>query len=454
METHIRSQKHQKSVKVCSGTQDLTKLFGQQSSTSNAISLAEATLVYFLVNHHLAYRTMDCTPKMLCKNFPDSEMIRSVKCARTKAEAIVNKVLGPHSVQAALQNLEGVSCFGVCTDGSNHGNLKIFPVVIQYFDYRQGGLQAKLLELTSIPDETSETISSLIIDTLTGLDIAEKCVAFGGDNINTNFGGLGRGEGNNILTKLKNSFSRNVVGIGCPAHILHNCIQHGADRLQVDLSCVVNKIYHYFSIYAVRTEKLKEYCKFVEIDYKQLRSTTKTRWLSMFPAIERLLEMYEALQSFFLSESRPPQLLITFFSSRVSKAYLWHMHSLMVVFHENLEKIQREKNSVIDVRTILENVCSLLEYRLECSFISSNTEEQLAHVREDGFDREADAFMEDAMLLYRECLEYLRKWSVSFEDYDCFKWMDLTEKVFINHVKKIHYIFKGKGTCYRRFNVL
>lgn len=217
-------------MKVCSGTQDLTKLFGQQSSTSNAISLAESTLVYFLVNHHLAYHTMDCTPKMLCKSFPDSEMIRSVKCARTKAEAIVNKVLGPHSVQAALQNLEGVSCSGVCTDGSNHGNLKIFPVVIQYFDYRRGGLQAKFLELTS-----SETISSLIIDTATGLGIAEKCVAFGGDNINTNFGGLGRGEGNNILTKLKNSFSRNVVGIGYPAHILHNCIQHGAVRLQVDL---------------------------------------------------------------------------------------------------------------------------------------------------------------------------------------------------------------------------
>lgn len=129
METHIRSQKHQKSVKVCSGTQYLSKLFGQQSSTSNAISLAEATLVYFLVNHHLAYRTMDCTPKMLCKSFPDSEMIRSVKCARTKSEAIVNKVLGPHSVQAALQNLEGVSCFGVCADSSNHGNPWSFSIL-------------------------------------------------------------------------------------------------------------------------------------------------------------------------------------------------------------------------------------------------------------------------------------------------------------------------------------
>lgn len=130
------------------------------------------------------------------------------------------------------------------------------------------------------------------------------------------------------------------------------------------------KVYNYFSIYTVRTAQLIEYCEFVDTNYKQLLSHTKTRWLSLFPAIHRILEMYDALQSYFLSLPSPPKMLKKFFSSSLSKAYLWHLHSLMSVFHENIKEIQKEKNTIIDIMNIIENVSSLLENRLQCSFLS------------------------------------------------------------------------------------
>ncbi|CAL1548449.1 unnamed protein product [Lymnaea stagnalis] len=51
------------------------------------------------------------------------------------------------------------------------------------------------------------------------------------------------------------------VSVGCPAHVLHNCIQHGADLMQIDVETIVLMIFNHFSMYTVRTETLNEVLK-------------------------------------------------------------------------------------------------------------------------------------------------------------------------------------------------
>jgi hypothetical protein len=36
---------------------------------------------------------------------------------------------------------------GVATDASSHNALKVFPVVIQYFEWKDGGVQRKLIKV-------------------------------------------------------------------------------------------------------------------------------------------------------------------------------------------------------------------------------------------------------------------------------------------------------------------
>jgi hypothetical protein len=57
----------------------------------------------------------------------------------------------------------------------------------------------------------------------------------------------------------------------------------------------------------VCTEELKEYCDFVEIEYRQLLSHSKTRWLPLFPGIERLIHMFQALKLYFSSQEHITQ---------------------------------------------------------------------------------------------------------------------------------------------------
>jgi len=71
---------------------------------------------------------MDCTSKLLRETFNDSEIAKRISSARTKTEAI-NSVLDPHAVQE-VRSLQDIPFCGVSTDASNHGAVKIFPILI------------------------------------------------------------------------------------------------------------------------------------------------------------------------------------------------------------------------------------------------------------------------------------------------------------------------------------
>ena len=51
------------------------------------------------------------------------------------------------------------------------------------------------------------------------------------------------------------------MDVGSTAHPAHNTLQTAADFLPINVEVIVNKIYCYVHIYAVREERLKEFCE-------------------------------------------------------------------------------------------------------------------------------------------------------------------------------------------------
>ena len=75
-------------------------------------------------------------------------------------------------------------------------------LIVQYFSVSEGGLQIQLLDLDELVNEKSESISDYLSHVTQSLNITSKCVAFGADNTNCNFGGLKKKEGDNVFTHL------------------------------------------------------------------------------------------------------------------------------------------------------------------------------------------------------------------------------------------------------------
>ncbi|KAJ8897036.1 hypothetical protein PR048_002382 [Dryococelus australis] len=78
--------------------------------------------------------------------------------------------------------------------------MKIFPVLIQYFDWKEGGTKTKVIEIQALENEQLETITSFVLNPLEKYGLSSKCVAHSGDNANVNVECLNRQDGRNLST--------------------------------------------------------------------------------------------------------------------------------------------------------------------------------------------------------------------------------------------------------------
>ena len=61
-------------------------------------------------------------------------------------------------------------------------------------------------------------------------------------------------------------------------------------------------LFYWFDKSTKRKASLMEYCSFCDIDYREIVKHVNTRWLSLERAVSRVLQQYDALKSYFLSE--------------------------------------------------------------------------------------------------------------------------------------------------------
>ena len=87
----------------------------------------------------------------------------------------------------------------------------------------------------------------------------------------------------------------------CAKSVIYNIFTNGAPY-----ESLVVKIYEFFHIYTVRVTELKNFCEFVDIEYQRILQHSNIRFLSLLPALQRILEMFEGLKSYFNSQEGCP----------------------------------------------------------------------------------------------------------------------------------------------------
>lgn len=163
----------------------------------------------------------------------------------------------------------------------------MLPVMLRGFDEEKGVMTFKLA-VKLISNEKSETIGNELLLTGKIWNCTNKVAAFGADNCNTNFGGLNRKGENNVFYRLKKELARDLVGIGCTSHIIHNGFDSACDQLPINIEALVVNIYKHFHIHTLRVETLKEFCTTTEVNYVTLVNHSGTRFLTLHPAVQKV----------------------------------------------------------------------------------------------------------------------------------------------------------------------
>jgi len=419
---------------VVVAVENLVNWFPKKTAAQEELDRAatECLFSYHTVMHNQSFRSMDCTSKLI-KTLYDKKF----SSARTKTEAIVTDVIAPYTMEQVTRELNAVQFVTVSTDASNHQSTKLLPVLVQYFLPRTG-IHVKMLDMHSVPGETSDIVTNAMIDTIETFGLRNKVVGFSADNTNANFGGAHRRGRENIFTKLQTYTGRgDLLGLGCNAHMLHNTVQRAADCLPVDAEQIVCKIYNYFSIYTVRVETLKEFCEFVNLEYRKLLGYSKTRWLALLPAVDRILLMFPALKSYFLSLNQCPTVLQTFFENPLSEAWLYFVQCQAALFNKTTTSIQYQHGTAMEVQKEVKKIKGDIEDRKLQSFVGIETKNLLKRLQNAGDVTTTDVqgFMNKAMAFYDSCIDYLNLWDHS-QDVEVFSWVLLTKVVSWEEVEE------------------
>uniref|UniRef100_A0A8C6K6H0 Uncharacterized protein n=1 Tax=Nothobranchius furzeri TaxID=105023 RepID=A0A8C6K6H0_NOTFU len=345
---HVKTSKHKRCQQAGSS---VSMFFSATAAGDKDLKRAaqEATFAYHLVKHNHSFRSMDCTAGLLRKCYD-----QRFTCARTKAEAVVTSVIAPHAMDLLKEDTTDATLVSVAVDTSNHKAVKLVPVVVRYFKITEG-VRVKILDFTSLPGETSTLLCDEVYRCLSAFGLVDKVVGFCADNTNTHFGRKARRGQNNVFHKLDQATPNGLVGVGCAAHIVHNAVQSLVDTLPCDIEHFVVKVFGYFHIYTDRTEELKDFCSFVDVEHATLLGTSRTHWLY-------LALTYPALQSYFRSQEKAPNSIIKFLENQVCEAWLWFIHNQLSLFNDTIKKMEKEKSTAVHAARQL---CDLQEKPLE-----------------------------------------------------------------------------------------
>jgi hypothetical protein len=138
----------------------------------------------------------------------------------------------------------------------------------------------------------------------------------------------------------------------------HNAMQTAAECLLVDNESTVGKIYQHFHIYTVHVQTLKDSCDFVDMEYKNILGHTKTRWLSLMPAVN----------SYFLSIQMCPTMLKKFFVRKQSFLYLIFLQNQLQIINACMKELEKENISAAEVKCITDALLAKVENREASKF--------------------------------------------------------------------------------------
>lgn len=451
LEVHVQPMKHKRNVL---GDASMAKLLGcfLPADCQSFDAAATATPLGFAA----AVLQDCCEPLAGSPGLPKTpDPVLDVLGLRIKTEVRLDEASAPFALDHGVDPLDSVPYCGVGLGAGEAGTP--FPIQIRYFDWKRGGVQSRVIGVEAPLGELAPSATALAREALENHGLRQRCVAVVGESLNAMLGGLGCcTQGPAEASGLRELLEGVFIATDCPAHLLSNCIQHGADSLDVDLQSLIWKICTYVSVYTVCSEPLKD-LEFAKREYRRLLHHARMPWLLLLPAITRLLQVFPALKSFFLSLSHPRFAIRTFFEDNFSEIYLQHMASQVAVFDMHLRALAREDNSPCEVLGVLSSVRRTLLERKAHGFMSLRVKELLAEQWAAGRVGGCDTFCCHVQTLCVAFLGYLDAQMGPFGELFHFQWMQLRAPPTWAEVEACikyladHGVMVDDGKCFEQF---
>lgn len=360
---HTLSKVHVDLTNIRSSNSSLLS-YGMKHDEEDSVTNAEMLFSSFIVEHSLPISCADHTSQLFKKMFPDSQIAKNYSCGRTKTTAMINS-LSTGTQSEIITHLK-VNPFSLATDGSTDiKDVKLYPIVITYFDVKQEKICTTILSLLESNLNTGEGIFNLLSDELLRKGIPWKnCISFACDNANTMVGHV-----KGVAAFLK-KVQPHIRIQTCSCHLLHLAAQRGVKSFKYfDPEEFVMGIYYFLQKSSKRQSTFKLCQNIYGTKPHKILKYVCTRWLSLLQSIERIVEQWEPLVEFFNEEASKNiknchlSTVQPLLNDPATKLYLLFLCNTLSVFTKTNVFLQKEEPVIHKLHGILNGLFAELIIR-------------------------------------------------------------------------------------------
>ncbi|XP_036317486.1 zinc finger MYM-type protein 6-like, partial [Rhagoletis pomonella] len=289
LKKHLRNvskKKNQIQIKQCLKT--------DQASFKKKVYHAELNLTMFCIQHNLSFLLMDFLPQLLSECCPDSKIAAALKCGRTKSKMLTD-VLGAKAKENIVSVLQTTKFSCIIDETTDVSSKKSLVIVVRYYDKLAHKVRDRFLSLIEVSKTDADSLYNYINDFFSATNIPLKnVIGLATDGANVMAGELGG---------LKAKFMKDgdIFYIKCSCHSLHLCSAYACKKLPIEIDKLCRSIYTFFAHSAKRIYDFKEFQEYCQVEPHKILGVSTTRWLALEGVINRIIEQWDALQLYFIS---------------------------------------------------------------------------------------------------------------------------------------------------------
>ncbi len=160
-----------------------------------------------------------------------------------------------------------------------------------------------------------------------------------------------KGARDGVIAKLR-SVQPKILDVYCICHLVNLCLKSAVKSLPLKVDDLLIDIYYHFRNSVNRMTSLHKFAEFCCVQYKCVLKHCQTRWLSLGRAIDRIIDMWDPLLSYFTSHrdvDKPGKVktIFTLLNKPSTKLWLLFLSNVLPVFDKFNLLFQRSSTSTI-----------------------------------------------------------------------------------------------------------
>jgi hypothetical protein len=269
-------------------------------SSRDVVTKAELIWSMKVVSSHFSYASCDDLKETLHAMFP-GRIPDNFSLSSSKVSYLISDATGPHFHELLLRDVkESDLPYTIQYDETTNAQTqKQLDIAIRFWSAKRECVMVHHLQTFLMGHATGKQLSEKILEAIHGNNLRlELLLMLESDGPNVN-----KTVWNNINETVKSLGRKSLVDIGtCNLHICHNAFSKGLAAAFGTLPDLVIDLYQWFKLSAARQEDYRKIQNELGLPKHKFLKHVECRWLTLAPAISRVLEQWDSLLKYFLTD--------------------------------------------------------------------------------------------------------------------------------------------------------